>query len=136
MKFLAIPTLLAATVQALAIGFTNDIPVDGNYTIGTDFVLEWIAYDASPTDTFQLLLSAWNNTVSGYIPGPFGSQIPVHDSKEIVLADAVKFSDGSYSWKIEPIDDSGVWEGFGFYYCFTAHFPYTYESPRPFHIVE
>lgn len=85
MKFLAIPTLLAATAQAASLAFTTDIPVDGFWTIGTDFVLEWKAYDATATDTFKLTISAWNRTISGYSPGPFGIQIPTYDTKEIVL---------------------------------------------------
>ncbi|KAI0431606.1 hypothetical protein F5Y09DRAFT_340451 [Xylaria sp. FL1042] len=137
MKFLAIPTLFAASAQALlGIAFTNDIPVDGNYTIGTDFVLTWKAYDATAADTLQISLSAWNKTISGYSPGPFGSQIPIYDTREIVLAESVPFLDESYTWHIEPINGDAAWSGQEFYYSFTAHFPNTWDSPRAFHIVD
>ncbi|KAI0813819.1 hypothetical protein GGR55DRAFT_546921 [Xylaria sp. FL0064] len=136
MKFLAIPTLFAASAQALlGIAFTNDIPVDGNYTIGTDFVLTWKAYDATAADTLQISLSAWNSTPSGYSPGPFGSQIPVYDTRDVVLAESVPFLDESYNWHVEPINGDPVWSGEEFYYSFTAHFPNTWDSPRAFHIV-
>ncbi|KAI0439036.1 hypothetical protein F4803DRAFT_532811 [Xylaria telfairii] len=135
MKFLIVPALLATAAQAAVnLAWLNDIPVDGNYTIGTDFILEWKPYDAKPTDTFQLSLSAWNKTVKGYYTGPFGEQIPEFDSMEILLDDAVKFVDGMYSWTIKPIDDKGVWKDSGFYYSFTAHWDLTWESPRAFHI--
>ncbi|KAI3319641.1 hypothetical protein HD806DRAFT_508638 [Xylariaceae sp. AK1471] len=136
MKFLIISALLATAAQAVDLAFLNDIPVDGNYTIGTDFVLEWKPYNAAATDTFQLQLSAWNNTVSGYYPGPFGSQLPAYDTIEIVLDDAVKFVDGHYAWSIKPIDEKGVWKGPGFYYSFTAHWTNTWDSPRSFHIAD
>ncbi|KAI8946238.1 hypothetical protein F4801DRAFT_583599 [Xylaria longipes] len=106
MKFFAVPALLATAAQAAVdLYFQNDIPVDGNYTISTDFVLEWKPYDAKPTDTFQLSLTAWNKTIKGYYPGPFGSQLPEYDTMEITLDDAVKFIDGNYAWTIEPIDE-------------------------------
>ncbi|KAI0453554.1 hypothetical protein F5B21DRAFT_280275 [Xylaria acuta] len=135
MKFLVAPALLATAAQAAVnLVFTNDIPVDGNYTIGTDFVLEWKPSDAKPTDTFELSLSAWNKTIKGYYPGPFGSQIPEYDTLEVILDDAVKFVDGNYAWTIEALDDKGVWKGSGFYYSFTAHWTNTWDSPRAFHI--
>jgi hypothetical protein len=86
MKFFAIPALLAAAAQAVDLSFLNDIPVEASYKISTDFVLEWKNYDASPTDTFQLSLTAWNNTPSGYQTIPFGGTLPIYDTIEIVLA--------------------------------------------------
>ncbi|KAI1291504.1 hypothetical protein F5Y03DRAFT_376683 [Xylaria venustula] len=136
MKFL-IPTLFAASAQALlGIGFTSDIPVDANFTVGTDFALTWKAYDATANDTFQLSLTGYNTTVESYSPGPFGSQIPNYDTRSVVLAEAVPFLDESYTWKVEPINGDAVWTGEGFFYYFTAHYPNTWDSPRSFHISE
>jgi hypothetical protein len=59
------------------------IPFEGNYTIGTDFVLEW--EPQVTTDTFILTLTAWNNTPRGYYSGPFGVQLPDYDTIEITL---------------------------------------------------
>ncbi|KAI0409189.1 hypothetical protein F4802DRAFT_239733 [Xylaria palmicola] len=138
MKLLAIPAAFAAAAQAASLAFLNDIPVDGNYTIGTDFVLEWKAYDATPSDTFQLSVSATNNTPSGYIP-PYWPWQPgqyTYDSLEIVLDDAEKYVDGSYTWTIKPIDEKGLWKGQGFSYSFAARVPNSSDFPRSFHIVD
>ncbi|KAI1179897.1 hypothetical protein F4777DRAFT_574722 [Nemania sp. FL0916] len=135
MKFLGALALLASGAHAsLGIGFTSDIPVDAFYKIGSNFALEWKAYDASATDTFELSISAWNSTPSGYTPGPFGSQIPVYDTVDVVLDSNVKFLDQKYLWPVNPIDGNGIFVGEEFYYSFTAHFGLTWDSPRAFHI--
>lgn len=83
MKLLAIPIVLAAVAQAQYLNFLNDIPVNANYTIGTDFVLLW--EPQLTTATFTLELSAWNNTPRGYYTGPWGVQVPDRDTIHITL---------------------------------------------------
>jgi hypothetical protein len=89
MRFAIIPTLLAGAAQAAGIRWLNDT-VAGHYKIGTNLVLAYEAYNVAsppdPNDTFKIQLTAYNNTASGYRPGPFGSQLPVYDTKEFDLA--------------------------------------------------
>ncbi|KAI1333045.1 hypothetical protein F5Y16DRAFT_1920 [Xylariaceae sp. FL0255] len=138
MKLLAaIPAFLAAVAFADdELVWQNIPPVDASYTIGTDFVLEWTPEKKS-TDTFSLTIGAWNSTPEYYTTGPYGSQIPVYDTKEITLSDAVPFSAGNYTWEIKTLDDAGVWTGEQFCYSFTATWNGGFESssPRAFHIV-
>ncbi|KAI0467968.1 hypothetical protein F4859DRAFT_220814 [Xylaria cf. heliscus] len=134
MKFLALSALLAAMAQASTIDFTNNIPVDATYNIGSNFVLTWKASNSAPTDTFQLTLSGWNNTIAGYNPGPLGSSVPYWDTITVVLNDKVKFSDGKYTWPIKPVDSQGTWKGQGFNYAFSAYWGDGAAAPRSFHI--
>ncbi|KAI0546117.1 hypothetical protein F4679DRAFT_575626 [Xylaria curta] len=137
MKSLVASALLATVAQAVSLTFLNDIPVDANYKIGTDFTLEWKASGAQPTDTFQLSLFATNTTIKGY--SPWGEA--EYDSRNIILDGTVKFVDGLYSWPIKPIDEKGEWKGPGFYYSFSTQWTdadgdIVGESPRSFHIVD
>lgn len=77
MKFFAIPVLLAGVAQA--INFLNDIPVDGYYKAGTDFVLEWTP--EARTDTFQLIISTFLK--DPILTNPNQGQFPIYDFKTI-----------------------------------------------------
>ena len=79
------PAFLATAVVAYPDypTWTTDIPVDADYVIGSEFALEWVPQDT--TETFKLLIGAWNNTPSGYYTGPFGAQLPIYDSKSMYL---------------------------------------------------
>ncbi|XXH04043.1 hypothetical protein Hte_010454 [Hypoxylon texense] len=127
MKFLAISALLAGAAQAIQ--FLNDIPVGAYYSPGTEFVLEWEPEDR--TDTFQLTIASFLTTP--IITNPGQSQFPEYDFKVegIVLGEDVKFSDGSFTWLIEPIDGR---TGDEYYYSFQASYATTTESPRAFHL--
>ncbi|KAI1119237.1 hypothetical protein F5Y14DRAFT_397124 [Nemania sp. NC0429] len=103
MKLAAIPALLAGAAQAL--DFTNKIPVDAAYTIGSNFVLKWTP--EARTDTFILQITSFLETPILVSPsgGPLGSPIYDYKSQTIVLDREVKFSAGSYTWKVEPFAD-------------------------------
>jgi hypothetical protein len=73
-KLLAIPALLAGVVQGLQ--FLNDIPVDGYYEEGTEFVLEWIP--ETRTDTFELTLDTFLSTPVYVGPGSWWTG-PIYD---------------------------------------------------------
>ncbi|KAI4862593.1 hypothetical protein F4820DRAFT_16978 [Hypoxylon rubiginosum] len=129
MKLLAIPALLAGVAQAIQ--FLNDIPVGAYYDPGTEFVLEWKPEDR--TDTFQLTITSF--LTDPILVNPGQSQFPVYDFKEmdIVLDEAVKFSEGSFTWLVEPIDGR---TGGDYYYSFRVAYETTTESPRAFHLQE
>ncbi|KAI1361563.1 hypothetical protein F5Y08DRAFT_314319 [Xylaria arbuscula] len=132
-----VPAFLATAVAAYPDypDWITEIPVDGNYTIGSEFALEWVPQDI--TETFKLRLGAWNNTPSGYYTGPFGAQLPIYDSKDMYLDEAVPFSAGIYTWDVQSF--APTWKGEGFYYRFTAEFEnplYASSSPRAFHVVD
>ncbi|KAI8634990.1 hypothetical protein F5Y19DRAFT_132712 [Xylariaceae sp. FL1651] len=133
MKLLAVvPALLAGAALAQPPNFTNDIPVDAFYDIGSDFKLTWS--ETGTPGTFQLSMFAWNNTPYGTTPGPFGSQLPAYDTREAVLDEAVPYSAGSYVWKVTPAEGDEAWQGSGFNYDFEASYEWGSESPRSFHI--
>ncbi|KAI1781481.1 hypothetical protein F4818DRAFT_399121 [Hypoxylon cercidicola] len=127
MKLLTIPALLAGAAQAIQ--FLNDIPVDAYYAVGTPFVLEWVPEDR--TDTFQLTVSTYLS--EPILLNPNQSQFPEYDWKfeNIILGEAVKFSDGSFTWVVEPVDGR---TGDGYRYSFSVHYDTTTESPRSFHV--
>jgi hypothetical protein len=88
MKLLAVvPALLAGAALAQPPNFTNDIPVNAFYEIGSDFELTWS--ETGTPGTFQLSMSAWNNTPYGTYAGPFGVQLPAYDTREFVLDGAL-----------------------------------------------
>ncbi|KAI0514977.1 hypothetical protein F5B22DRAFT_211247 [Xylaria bambusicola] len=129
MKFLALPALLAGAAQALT--FTNNIPVDSYYKVGSEFTLEWLP--ETRTDSFRLEVSSFLAEPILVSPsgGPLGSPIYDYKSQTILLDDAVKFTDGSYTWVIEKIDGrtGGDW-----FYGFSASWEYGGSSPRSFHL--
>ncbi|KAI3320179.1 hypothetical protein HD806DRAFT_507949 [Xylariaceae sp. AK1471] len=133
MKLLAaVSTLLAGAALAQFPNFTNDIPVDAFYEIGSDFKLTWS--ETGYPGTFKLSTLAWNNTPYGTQPGPFGSTVPAFDSREAVLDEAVPYSAGSYVWKVTPAEGDEAWQGSGFNYDFEASFELGGEGVRSFHI--
>ncbi|KAI0454081.1 hypothetical protein F5B21DRAFT_504770 [Xylaria acuta] len=133
MKLLAVvPALLAGTALAQPPNFTNDIPVNAFYEIGSDFELTWS--ETGTPGTFKLSLSAWNNTPYGTYTGPFGVQLPAYDTREFALDEEVPYSDGSYVWKVTPAEGNTAWQGGGFNYGFSASYEWGSESPRSFHI--
>lgn len=83
-KLLALPALLAGAAQALH--FTNDIPVDAYYQVGTDFVLTWSP--ETRTDTFNLTVDSFlaNPILVSPNGGPLGSPVYDYKGKEIVLS--------------------------------------------------
>ncbi|KAI1734649.1 hypothetical protein F4680DRAFT_437437 [Xylaria scruposa] len=128
MKLLAVPALLGGVAKGIQ--FLNDIPVNAYYEPGTEFVLEWTPEDR--TDTFNLTLDSF--LANPIIVKPSVGWIPaVLDFKYelTVLNEAVKFSDGSYTWVIDTIDNR---TGADYYYSFGARYTNTYESPRAFHL--
>ncbi|KAI0188961.1 hypothetical protein EV127DRAFT_482203 [Xylaria flabelliformis] len=122
MKFIAAPALLATTAYALgqfSLKVLNTDPPGVNLTIGTDYVLRWTSPDAKPNDTFRLTFSATNETCTR---NPIlGLQC---DNRDVDLGD-VKFSDESYTFKIKPIDDKGLWTGDNFLYDLFAYWDAT-----------
>ncbi|KAI3323285.1 hypothetical protein HD806DRAFT_544616 [Xylariaceae sp. AK1471] len=126
-KLLAIPALLAGVAQAFQ--FTNDIPVDAFYEEGTEFVLEWAP--ETRTDTFNLTIGSFLAEPILVSPIVFGSPIYDYQDKDIVLDEAVKFTDGNYTWLVETIDGR---VGSGWYYRFGATYGYYGEYPRAFHV--
>ncbi|KAI1265356.1 hypothetical protein F5Y18DRAFT_426957 [Xylariaceae sp. FL1019] len=135
-KFLAPLAILAASVQAyIHIDFTNNIPVEGNYTVGEDFVLTWNAYEGSPTETFHLYVEAYNKTPSGYTNnGPYGSQFPILDTRKVDLGADINFNDLEFTWHIQTLEEG--WTGSQFYYFFDAEYVNGGTSTRSFHLVE
>ncbi|KAI0199750.1 hypothetical protein F4808DRAFT_198541 [Astrocystis sublimbata] len=138
-KFLAAvaPAFLATAAMAYPDypRWTTDIPVDGNFVIGSEFALTWVPQEI--TETFKLSLYAYNNTPSGYFTGAYGVQYPIFDGQEMYLDEAVPFSKGVYKWEVQAVKP--VWKGDGFYYRFTAEFEnplYASSSPRAFHVVD
>ncbi|KAI0969453.1 hypothetical protein F4678DRAFT_438737 [Xylaria arbuscula] len=128
MKFLTVPALFVASVNAV-IGITfGDVPT--NLTVGTDFNLTWTAHDATDSDTLQLNVTGYNTTVIRYDPGPLGLKIPIYDTREVVLSEAVKLLDESYIWIVQPVEGDSVWTGDGFLYYFTVHFSNTVQNPE------
>ncbi|KAI1113296.1 hypothetical protein F5Y14DRAFT_225134 [Nemania sp. NC0429] len=127
--FVAVPALLAGAAHA--IHFTNDIPVDAFYEVGTEFVLMWDK--ETRTDTFNLTIGAFLGepilVCSGC--GPLGG--PIYDYKDIdiVLDDAVPFTDSNYTWVVETIDGR---TGRDWYYRFGATYGYGANFPRAFHV--
>ncbi|KAI0451783.1 hypothetical protein F5B21DRAFT_485580 [Xylaria acuta] len=128
-KLLALPALLAGAAQALH--FTNDIPVDAFYDVGTDFVLTWAP--ETRTDTFNLTVDSFLAEPILVSPngGPLGSPIYDYQGQEIVLGDAVKFTDQKFTWKVATIDGR---EGSGWYYRFGATYGFGADYPRAFHV--
>ncbi|KAI0205745.1 hypothetical protein F4808DRAFT_455980 [Astrocystis sublimbata] len=128
-SLLAVPSLLAGVSQALH--FTNDIPVDAYYEEGTDFVLTWDK--ETREDTFKLSVSSFlaNPILVSPNGGPLGS--PVYDYKgiNVVLDEAVKFTDSSYTWKVATQDNRN---GSEWYYSFAAEYGFGGDSPRSFHL--
>ncbi|KAH8157408.1 hypothetical protein CIB48_g10835 [Xylaria polymorpha] len=128
-KLLALPALLAGAAQALH--FTNDIPVDAYYQVGTDFVLTWSP--ETRTDTFNLTVDSFlaNPILVSPNGGPLGSPVYDYKGKEIVLSEAVKFTAQSFTWKVATIDGR---EGGDWYYRFGATFGFGADYPRAFHV--
>ncbi|KAI1742377.1 hypothetical protein F4680DRAFT_445941 [Xylaria scruposa] len=133
MKLLAIPALLAGAAQAFQ--FLNDIPVDANYTAGTDYVIEWKVEDRNDTFRLELYTFLTDPIYVGPGSGPFG--IPVYDYNDTttVLNPAAKYSDGKFVWHIDLIDgrSGGDW-----YYRFGAQLASVGEVAdyaRSFHVV-
>ncbi|KAI1184098.1 hypothetical protein F5B17DRAFT_98261 [Nemania serpens] len=131
MKVAAIPALLAGAAQALT--FTNNIPVDATYSVGSNFVLKWAP--ETRTDTFTLQITSFLETPILVSPsgGPLGSPIYDYKSQTLILSNAVKFNAGSYTWNIQPFDSR---TGDGWDYRFTALWDdnSSSASPRSFHI--
>ncbi|KAI0487530.1 hypothetical protein F4859DRAFT_510104 [Xylaria cf. heliscus] len=128
-KLLSIPALIAEVAQGLL--FTNDIPVGHYYDVGTEFVLEWAP--ETRTDTFNL--TVFSILVDPIIVspngGPLGGAIYDFKPQTVVLDDAVKFTDQSYTWVITPIDGR---TGADWWYSFDASWGYESTSPRAFHL--
>ncbi|KAI0546118.1 hypothetical protein F4679DRAFT_587778 [Xylaria curta] len=131
MKYLLAPALLATAAHALGLVYKNEPAPLSTFTIGTDYVLQWTPYDAQPTDTFTLKVVATNKTETRDVYG-----FPHFDMRTVVVGDAVKFVNGVYTWKVEPIDDKGVWKGEEFYYSFNADYQSHIASSRTFQIVD
>ncbi|KAI0175748.1 hypothetical protein GGR52DRAFT_327540 [Hypoxylon sp. FL1284] len=127
MKFALVPALLAGVAQGF-LYFTTDIPVDSYYDVDTDFTLEWEPED--DPGTFELRISSYlvNPIIS---TTPYGEQTVDFQSQSTVLSTTVKFSDGKYTWNIEPIADrtGGDW-----WYDFEASYDYTLDATRSFHL--
>ncbi|KAI1108099.1 hypothetical protein F5Y14DRAFT_437412 [Nemania sp. NC0429] len=131
MKLLAIPAALLAGA-AQAIQFTNDIPVDAFYQEGTDFVLKWVPENRA--DTFKLSIGSFLAEPVLVSPsgGPLGSPIYDYKGVNIVLSEAVKFTDGNFTWPVQTIDGR---EGFEWFYRFGAEYGfYSADYPRAFHL--
>ncbi|RYC58488.1 hypothetical protein CHU98_g7711 [Xylaria longipes] len=128
MKLLAVPALLAGVANGLQ--WLNDIPLDAYYEPGTEFVLEWTPEDR--TDTFRLMVDTFLTTPI-IVPPPPGVRPPAYDFKtvNIYVDDAVKFSDGNYTWLIEPVENR---TGADYTYRLGAVYGGTYSSPRAFHL--
>ncbi|KAF2972914.1 hypothetical protein GQX73_g552 [Xylaria multiplex] len=129
MKLLATSALLAGAAQAIK--FLNDIPVDAFYNEGSEFVLEW--EPEARTDTFHLTIGSFLTEPILVSPngGPLGSPIYDYQLKDIVLDDAVKFTEGNYTWLIETIDGRA---GEDWYYRFGVSYDNTAGYPRSFHV--
>ncbi|KAI1147255.1 hypothetical protein F4825DRAFT_455654 [Nemania diffusa] len=129
LKLLAVPTLLVGVVQSL--DFTNVIPVESYYEVGSKFVLTWAP--ETRTDTFKLELSSFSGTPILVSPngGPLGSPIYDYQSRTILLDGAVKFTDGNYTWVVSTIDGR---TGGGWYYGFAAYWDLGAAGPRSFHL--
>ncbi|KAI0113614.1 hypothetical protein GGR51DRAFT_19169 [Nemania sp. FL0031] len=129
MKLLAIPALLAGVAQS--INFTNNIPVNSFFEVGSEFVLTWSP--ETRTDTFRLELFSFSDTPILVSPsgGPLGSPIYDYQSRTILLDEAVKFTDGNYTWVVNTIEDR---TGSSWYYGFGAYWDLGAASPRSFHL--
>lgn len=129
LKLLAVPALLAGAAQA--IHFTNDIPVDAYYEVGTEFVLEWDK--ETREDTFTLSVGSFLAEPILVSPngGPLGSPIYDYKGMDIILDDALKFTAQNYTWTIATIDGR---EGSEWYYRFGATYDLGASYPRAFHV--
>ncbi|KAF2969160.1 hypothetical protein GQX73_g4400 [Xylaria multiplex] len=129
MKLLAIPALLAGAVQGLH--FTNDIPVNSYYEVGTEFVLEWVP--EARTDGFRLQLSSFLSEpiYVGPPTGPWTGPQYDYKSQTVDLDLAVPFAAGNYTWVVEPWDNR---TGSGWFYSFAAYWDLGSASPRSFHL--
>ncbi|KAI0903517.1 hypothetical protein F4824DRAFT_498158 [Ustulina deusta] len=115
MKLLAIPSLLAGVAQAFQ--FLNDIPVDGYYNEGSDFVIEWKPQDRNDTFRLELYTFLVDPIYVGPSPYPWGGPIYNYNDTTTVLDAAAKYSDGNHTWHIDLIDGR---EGADWYYRFGA----------------
>ncbi|KAI1371817.1 hypothetical protein F4677DRAFT_449995 [Hypoxylon crocopeplum] len=120
MKLLAIPALLTG---AGAIKILTDIPYNSTFEVGSEFVLEWEPEDR--TDTFKLTMNTFLVAPILVYPGPSYD----YQDRNIVLDDAVKFSDGNYTWVIGPVDGR---TGYEYWYRFGIQYSNTYVYPKPF----
>ncbi|KAI1748193.1 hypothetical protein F4782DRAFT_534660 [Xylaria castorea] len=130
MRYLAIPALLAVTARAF---FTSPAPGHPNYTIGTDLVLEWEIANP-PEATFVLSLRAENTTPYDYVSGPFGSQMGLYDLRDVVLEEALPLTNGTYTWKVEPIGADGTFIGQEIIYFIMGNWKVTGASTDYFHL--
>ncbi|KAJ2986779.1 hypothetical protein NUW58_g4866 [Xylaria curta] len=128
-KLLAIPALLAGAAQALH--FTNVIPVESYYEIGSEFVLQW--EPEARTDGFKLDVFSFLGTPILVSPngGPLGGPIYDYQSQTVLLGNDVKFNAGNFTWVVAPISGR---TGAEWYYSFGASWQYGSTSPRAFHL--
>ncbi|RWA11694.1 hypothetical protein EKO27_g3420 [Xylaria grammica] len=115
MKLLAISALLAGATQAFQ--FLNDIPVDGYYDEGSDFVIEWKPEDRNDTFRLELYTFLVDPIYVGPSPYPWGGPIYDYNETTTVLDAAAKYSAGNFTWHIDLINGR---EGAGWYYRFGA----------------
>ncbi|KAI4861999.1 hypothetical protein F4820DRAFT_451392 [Hypoxylon rubiginosum] len=125
MKLLAIPALLLTGAGAVKI--LTDYPYNSTFEVGSEFVLEWEKEIGDDGDAFKLTMNTFLVAPIIVEPGPSYD----FNGSDIVLDDAVGFSDGSYTWVIEPVDGR---TGYTYWYRFGLQYSGTYVYPKPFFI--
>ncbi|KAI1289081.1 hypothetical protein F5Y03DRAFT_401294 [Xylaria venustula] len=109
MKLLAIPALLAGATQAFE--WINDYNYESYHTVGDEFTVHWVP-ETWRNDTFKLQMTSGLYKPTSGVTGPF------YNFTSIDLAD-VKYSDGTYTWTVETIDDR---VGTKWLYSFLAYY--------------